>query len=52
MGYTSQASAGIFGNTTQGGGSDNESARASNVNTFKYNNINATSGRIRKVSPG
>ena len=47
----SQASAGIFGYTTNGGGSDNESARMSNVQPYKYNQVNATSGRIRKVSP-
>ena len=37
------------GYISQGGVSDNESARLSNVNTFKYNNINSIN--IRKVSP-
>ena len=39
LGYMSQASAGLFGYTTQGVGSDNESARMSNLNTFKYNGV-------------
>ena len=39
----------MAGYVSQGGVSDNESARLSNVNTFKYNNINSLN--IRKVSP-
>ena len=37
------------GYVSQGGNSDNESARLSNVNTFKYNGINGSATKLEKM---